>query len=253
MDIDTAFEILGFSDKYTVKSLDTVKKQYIKLALKVHPDKNRDNPNAKVEFQELSNAYGIIQENPPPYNRPAAAPSYEYAAPSYEYAAPSYEYAAPRYEYAAPRYEYAAPRYEYAAPRYEYAAPSYEYAAPSYEYAAPRYEYAAPRYEYAAPRYEYAAPRNTTSNFTQRPRPAPGDTNNKRGQSVPLGKRLPLGTAMDKRFPDDQNIRPFKPFYGVKKNPFDVVNKKAHGLKPKSSRKKNIKKRKQTKKRKVKK
>ena len=211
MDIDTAFEILGFSDKYTVKSLDTVKKQYIKLALKVHPDKNRDNPNAKVEFQELSNAYGIIQENPPPYNRPAAAPSYEYAAPSYEYAAPSYEYAAPRYEYAAPRYEY------------------------------------------AAPRYEYAAPRNTTSNFTQRPRPAPGDTNNKRGQSVPLGKRLPLGTAMDKRFPDDQNIRPFKPFYGVKKNPFDVVNKKAHGLKPKSSRKKNIKKRKQTKKRKVKK
>jgi curved DNA-binding protein CbpA len=169
MDIDTAFEILGFTDKYNVTKKD-VKNRYRELALKIHPDKNPNNPNANEEFQELSNAYEIIKGNPPPYERPAAA---------------------------------------------------------------------LPKYT------AKKRPTGDTSN---------GNANNKRGQSVPFGQRLPIGVPLYKKYPNDPSVRPFTPFFGVNKKFEQKFEQKfAYGLKPKSSRKKNTKKRKQTKKRKGKK
>jgi hypothetical protein len=37
-----------------------IKKAYVQLALKLHPDKNKDDPNATKKFQELSDAYRVL-------------------------------------------------------------------------------------------------------------------------------------------------------------------------------------------------
>ena len=55
--------ILGSDDIYTMLSVkrgideDELKKLYRKMSLKVHPDKNPNDPRAQNAFAELSNAY----------------------------------------------------------------------------------------------------------------------------------------------------------------------------------------------------
>lgn len=47
----THYEILGISQKAQLKE---VRDAYLKLALKYHPDKDRDNPLAGATFQKVS-------------------------------------------------------------------------------------------------------------------------------------------------------------------------------------------------------
>lgn len=53
------YEILGV-DKSA--SADELKKSYRKLAMKYHPDRNKDNPEAEAKFKEISQAYDILKD-----------------------------------------------------------------------------------------------------------------------------------------------------------------------------------------------
>ena len=54
------YEILGV-DKNADKK--TIKKAYRKLAMKYHPDVNKDDPEAEEKFKELSEAYGVLSDD----------------------------------------------------------------------------------------------------------------------------------------------------------------------------------------------
>mmetsp|Transcript_14954 Transcript_14954/g.34067 ORF Transcript_14954/g.34067 Transcript_14954/m.34067 type:complete len:512 (+) Transcript_14954:113-1648(+) len=55
----TYYQILGVTP---AASSDDIKNQYRKLALKLHPDKNREDPQATERFQELQEAYEVLSD-----------------------------------------------------------------------------------------------------------------------------------------------------------------------------------------------
>ena len=53
------YEILGVEKS---ASDDEIKKAYRKLAMKYHPDQNRDDKEAETKFKEISMAYDILKD-----------------------------------------------------------------------------------------------------------------------------------------------------------------------------------------------
>jgi len=60
MDFQDYYKILGI--ERSAKTAE-IKKAYRQLALKLHPDKNQDNPNAHEQFVKIQEAYNVLQDS----------------------------------------------------------------------------------------------------------------------------------------------------------------------------------------------
>ncbi|XP_053343786.1 dnaJ homolog subfamily C member 5 isoform X2 [Clarias gariepinus] len=56
---EALYQVLGLDKNCTH---DDIKKSYRKLALKHHPDKNPENPDAAEKFKELNNAHSVLSD-----------------------------------------------------------------------------------------------------------------------------------------------------------------------------------------------
>jgi len=55
----THYDVLGLNKDATDQE---IKKAYRKLAMKFHPDRNQNNPEATEKFQEISSAYQVLSD-----------------------------------------------------------------------------------------------------------------------------------------------------------------------------------------------
>ncbi|KAF9075149.1 hypothetical protein BDP27DRAFT_1286475 [Rhodocollybia butyracea] len=62
-----AYRVLGLDEGV---SLDVIKNTYKQLALRTHPDKNPDNPDATAEFQRVGEAYNLLSKHLDPSRGP---------------------------------------------------------------------------------------------------------------------------------------------------------------------------------------
>ncbi|KAF9526992.1 hypothetical protein CPB83DRAFT_908003 [Crepidotus variabilis] len=68
MKLSEAYEVLGIEEG---SSMDDAKVAYKQIALRTHPDKNPNNPDATAEFQRVGEAYNLIVKCLDPSSKPS--------------------------------------------------------------------------------------------------------------------------------------------------------------------------------------